>query len=156
MKKPQLAGKLLRANTNNSPLHNTLAFARYLCSLEQIVTQYLPPPFKGHCQASSYEYGKLVILCDSASWSSKLRFHSKHLISKLHNHREFSELEEITTLTNLRAITRTVKRRLPRAKKISRENSRLLMETAHFEEDKKLSGALERLAKHASISEEQE
>ncbi len=160
MKKPQLAGKLLRANTNNSnnnsPLYNTLAFAHYLCSLEQIVTQYLPPPFKDHFQVSSYEYGKLVILCDSASWSSKLRFHSKHLISKLHNHREFSELEEVSTLTNLRAITRTAKRRLPRAKKISRENSRLLIETAHFEEDKKLSGALERLAKHACISEEQE
>lgn len=150
MKKPQLAGRLLRANTNNSPLHNTLAFAHYLCSLEQIVTQYLPPPFKGHCQVSSYEYGKLVIRCDSASWSSKLRFHSKHLISKLHKHREFSELGEIITLTNLRAITRTVKRRLPKAKKMSRENSQLLMETAYVEEDKNLSNALERLAKHAS------
>lgn len=156
MKKPQLAGKLLRANTNNSPLYNTLAFAHYLCSLEQIVTQYLPPAFTGHCQISSYEYGKLVIRCDSASWSSKLRFHSKHLISKLHNHREFSELEEVSTLTNLRAITKTAKRHLPKAKKISRENSQLLLETAHFEEDKNLSGALERLAKHASISEEKE
>jgi hypothetical protein len=156
MKKPQLAGKLLRANTNNSPLYNTLAFAHYLCALEQIVTQYLPPSFKHHCQVSSYEYGKLVILCDSASWSSKLRFHTKHLISKLHNHREFSELKEISTLTNLRAITRTAKRRLPKAKKISTENSQLLMETAHYEEDTKLSDALERLAKHASISAEQE
>ena len=154
MKKPQLAGKLLRAN--NSPLHNTLAFARYLCSLEQIITRYLPPTFKGHWQVSSYEHGKLIILCDSASWSSKLRFHSKHLISKLHSHREFSELEGVATLTNLRMITRTTKRCLPKAKKISRENSRLLMETAHFEEDNNLSGALERLAKHASISEEQE
>ena len=154
MKKPQLAGKLLRVNSKNNPLYSTLAFAHYLCSLEQIITKYLPEPFKHHCQVSSYEYGKLVILCDSASWSSKLRFHTKHLISKLRLHQEFGDLQEISTLTNLLAMTGTKKRHLPKAKKISLENRNLLMETANFEEDEKLSAALKRLAKHASPQEE--
>ncbi|MBL4606810.1 MAG: DUF721 domain-containing protein [Pseudomonadales bacterium] len=155
MKKPQAASKLLKINKKGSALYNTLAFAHYLRTLEQIVTRYLPPSFSQHFQVSSYEYGKLVILCDSASWSSKLRFHTRHLILKLKNHSEFSEINTISTLTNLRSITKVVKRHLPKPKKISLEYSELLIETAKMEDDKTLSEALQRLAKHACISTEE-
>jgi len=158
MKRPQLASSILKKESQNGSLSSILAAAHSLWTLEQIVTQYLPDPFKHHCQISTYENGKLVMLCDSASWSNKLRFHTRHLNTKLLQHSEFSGLKEITALTNLRALTlrKTLKRHLPKAKKISIENRDLLIETAQIEANHELSDALLRLAKHACSTKKTE
>lgn len=156
MKKPQLASNLLKKESKEDPLNNILAVAHNLRDLEQIVTKYLPDAFEHRFQVSSYKDHKLVILCSSASWSSKLRFHTKHLSSKLKNHHELSDLKEICILTNLRAVTlkKIPKRRLPKAKMISAKNRDLLIETAEMESNRQLSDALRRLAKHAYPSNE--
>ena len=154
MKRPQLARTLLKEKSSDTSLSNILAAADYLRRLEQIVTKYLPDAFKQHCRISSYDCGKLIILCDSASWSSKFRFHAKHLNTKLRHHHEFSGLIEISALTNLRALSlaSTYRRKPSKAKKISVENKSLLLETAKIESDQKLSDALRRLAEHAGPS----
>lgn len=148
MKKLRPIGNFFKTNLKNSGLYNTLALAYYLRSLEYIVKQYLPDNMSTHFQVASYDYGKLVIICNSAVWTNKLRFHTRHLSSCLVRHDEFNDLNEIKCRTE--AVPTTMKRSLPKPKKISLENKELLLDTARQEGDPKLSLALKRLARNAS------
>ena len=154
MKKPQLATHFTQHCTKNSPIYNTMALAHYLRSLHKITEQYLPPLLSTHCQVSAYNSGELTLYCDSASWSSKLRFHVPHLKKKLIHHHEFNELSTIMVKTDLLSLTKKNKRTLSKAVPISMENRDILLATAASEPDALLSDALHRLAVHACKSKQ--
>lgn len=155
MKKPQLATTFTQRCSKDSPIYNTMVLAQYLRGLHKITAQYLPPLLSAHCQVSAYNNGELAIYCDSASWSSKLRFHVPHLKKKLALHQDFSELSSIMVKTDLSTLTKRNKRSPSRAKPISMENRDILLATAASEPDALLSDALRRLAVHACKTKSQ-
>ena len=149
MKKPQLATHFTQRCAKSSPIYNTMALAQYLRSLHKIAEQHLPPLLSAHCQVSAYNNGELTLYCDSASWSSKLRFHVPHLKKKLVHHHAFNELSTIVVKTDLLSLTKKNKRTLSKAMPISIENRDILLASAASESDNLLADALRRLAEHA-------
>lgn len=151
MKKPFLAGKLTSfAQQQDTLLSNTLAFAYYLQDLESIIKSYLPEIFQSHCQVAAFNYGELVLRCDSAVWSNKLRFLTKQLLVQLNRHDQFYGLTKITIKADVRGSILKKNKRLAMIKLMSTENKKLLLHTAECETDAQLAQAIKRLAVHAA------
>lgn len=151
MKKPFLVSKLASLTQKpDSLLSSTLAFAYYLQDLENILKSYLPETFQSHCQVAAFNYGELVLRCDSASWSSKLRFLTNQLLAQLNRHDQFHGLTKITIKADARTSLLKKNKRLVTTKLMSIENKKLLLHTAERVADTQLAQAIKRLTTHAT------
>lgn len=150
MKKPLLVSELTSSfYKQHTLLSNTLAFACYLQDLENILKSYLPETFQSHCQIAAFNYGELILRCDSAAWSNRLRFHTNQLLAQLNRHEKFYGLAKISIKTETRGLLLKAHKRPEKAKLISLENKNLLLHTAECEPDTQLAQAIKRLAMHA-------
>lgn len=154
MKKPLLVSELTNSSyRQNTLLSNTLAFAYYLQDLENILKSYLPETFQAHCQIAAFNYGELILRCDSAAWSNRLRFHTTQLLVQLNRHEKFYGLTRISIKTNARGPFLKIHKRPAKSQLISIENKHLLLHTAECEPDTQLAQAIKRLAMHAAPAE---
>ena len=69
----------------------------------EIVRSQLPPREAAHCIGASVKGTTLVILADSASWASRLRFHTNNLVEGLHHVEQFAKVEKAIVQTNATA-----------------------------------------------------
>ena len=75
----------------------------------EIVRSQLPPREAAHCIGASVKGSTLVILADSASWASRLRFQSKNLVEGLHHVEQFAKVQKAIVQTNATAARTTPK-----------------------------------------------
>lgn len=154
MKKPFIISELTNSPyKQNTLFSSTLAFAGYLQDLENLLKSHLPETFHAHCQVAAFNYGELVLHCDSAVWSNKLRFHTTQLLTQLKRHDPFNGLIKISIKTDARGLCFKKTTRPRTAKLISTENKNLLLHMAECEPDKQLAQAIKRLANHAASAE---
>ena len=66
----------------------------------EIVRSLLPHREASHCIGASIKGDTLVVLADSASWASRLRFQCKHLVDELHHMEQFAKVQRAIIVTN--------------------------------------------------------
>ena len=66
----------------------------------EIVRSVLPPREASHCIGASIKGDTLVVLADSASWASRLRFRCKHLVDELCHMEQFAKVQKAIVVTN--------------------------------------------------------
>jgi len=66
--------------------HKVVELVRFNERLQAVLPEGLRP----HCQAANYRDQKLIVLCDSAAWSTRLRFMEHDLLKKLKTEDHFT------------------------------------------------------------------
>ncbi len=114
-------------------------------SLLQQIRALLPKPLDAHCLAAVSRDSALVLYADSSAWASRLRFFSRNLIRELQQ-RGHSGIESIAIRVFIPDHAR--KQKLRSKTLLSKENARLLRQTAESIGDPALGSALIRLSRH--------
>lgn len=123
--------------------------ARGLARLNRAVGAELDPEFLPHCQVTGLRGGTLTILCDSAAWATRLRYHGPALRDRL--------AASGTPVSEVRVAVRPPQQRLvpplpaPRAPRppLAADAARSLRAAAGAVDDDGLAAALRRLAGRA-------
>ena len=69
-------------------------------SMLEIVRSQLPPREAAHCIGASVRGTTLIVLADSASWASRLRFQTKNLVEELSHVEQFAKVKKAIVQTN--------------------------------------------------------
>lgn len=128
----------------NSDLRSISARSRELYELERQIADCLPAELAGHCRIGSVADGCLRLFAATPAWASRLRFEAPRLQRKL-------ACQGIASIRSVlvRITPATESRPLPKRQiHMSRENGRLLEQTARTTQDPRLAQALARLARH--------
>jgi hypothetical protein len=78
-----------------SPLRNILDRTAWLRRLNHLFQQLLEEPLNQHCMLANINKNQLVIHAKSSAWATRLTYQQAVLISKLKQHKEFSNIETI-------------------------------------------------------------
>ena len=120
--------------------------------LTQALISCLPPDFAPHVVVTKYQYGVVTISADSSAWMTTLRFHSNSILSNL-----CRETGVDIKSINIRVIPARVfkpfkaRGNQKRGFEVSRETAKSLTHVSESTVDPKLSEALLKLARHASL-----
>ena len=60
-----------------------------LTAFNQRLQAILPEELRPHCQVANYRDQKLIVMCDSAAWSTRIRFMEQDLLKKLRTDKHF-------------------------------------------------------------------
>ena len=66
----------------------------------EVVRSLLPQREASHCIGASVKGDTLVVLADSASWASRLRFQCRYLVDELHHMEQFAKVQRAIIVTN--------------------------------------------------------
>lgn len=66
----------------------------------EIVQALLPQPDARHCIGASMRGTTLVVMADSASWASRIRFRCKYLVKELQQVEQFAKIQKAIVVTN--------------------------------------------------------
>lgn len=127
----------------NSELRSLSDRSRQLHQLEDQVLACLPGELAGHCRVGGILDGCLRLFATAPAWASRLRFEAPRLQQMLIR-------QGITSIRSVqvRIVPLTESRPAPvRQLRISRDNARLLEQTARAIQDPRLAQALARLAR---------
>lgn len=115
-----------------------------LQKLQAIFESTTEPALSRHCTIANFENGSLIVLTDSATWSTKIRFLTPELIEKLIAHPEFLGLEKIKCLVRPNEMKKEeiFKNNLT----LTAKNAHIIKAAAKAIKDKSLRDALLRLA----------
>ncbi len=102
-----------------------------------------------HCMIANFENNVLIVLTDSATWSTKIRFEAPELIKQLQSTPECATLKKIKCLVRPKEIKKQEK---PQEKlKINAQNINLIRQTANNIKDENLREALLQLGTEKKI-----
>jgi len=146
MKLPRQINKLLK--TKNSQVAALVTQAQKLEFLNNKLLDLLPAPLPLHCHLAKINNNTLVIVVDSPTWSTRLRYSIPDLLAKLkHQSHYFIAVKNIDIKVNPKWNSKTVHRVL-KPKPISAETAKCLKETANSIENETVKKALLKLASH--------
>ena len=127
----------------NSSLAKLLQRANNIMVHQETVRATLEPSCRPHCWLANYRNGTLYLQTDSSAWGSRLRMQQRTIIQQLKSTRAFASLHSIKVIIKP---SYTVEAAPRKAKPISVDNSKQLLETAEQTDDKALKAALTHLA----------
>jgi len=125
-------------------MHYLVQGSKAFAKINQAVISVLPSMLAEHCATRSYQQGVLTLETASNATATQLRYNTPSLKLKLKKLPILSDLEHIA----IKVVTNSTypKRRLKKPEKVSRNNRRLLRETADSLSSDELSDTLKRLA----------
>ena len=147
MKLPKQINKLLQ--NKNSGFASLITEAKKLEFLNNKLLDLLPTPLAMHCRLVKVSSATLVIVVDSAIWSSRLRYSIPDLLAKLKHHSHFFisiKNIEIKVNPKLHIRQNSIKQK---PKRISPKTSNCLKHTANSIENEKIKKALLKLASYS-------
>lgn len=119
--------------------------ARQSDELQRAVSRLLPSMLADYCQVRSYERGVLTLNASTGSAATQLRFLTQQMLPKLQKTGVFKGLESILVkVQNFEPLRQAHKIRT--TPPVSRDNRRLIQETADAVNDPNLADSLRRLA----------
>jgi len=121
--------------------------AEQLQTLDIVFNESIPDLYKGKFQANGIKNRTLIITCHSASLATRLRFDKKTIIEK------FNQRSASPPISNLKIRIRpgTFETDIgQKARTLSKENAKILLEEAEQTRDKNLRAVLVRLAEHSN------
>lgn len=146
MKLPRQINKLLKSK--NSKVAALVTQASKLEFLNNILLDLLPAPLPLHCHLAKINNKTLVIVVDSPTWSTRLRYSIPDLLAKLkHRSQYFIPVKNIEIKVNPKWHTREPQTVL-KPKPISSKTAKCLKETASSIENEAIKKALLKLASH--------
>jgi hypothetical protein len=128
----------------SSSLGKLLQRANRIMAYQETVRATLEPSSRAHCWLANYRGGTLYLQTDSSVWGARLRMQQRAIIQQLKPTRVFASLHSIKVLIEPRYTVTTTQRK---AKPISTDNEKQLLETAELTDDEALKAALTHLAK---------
>jgi len=146
MKPPSHPDSLSKLLKGHSDLTDVLARAKFLTALADRVAKILPPDIKAHCQLANVRDKTVVMVCDDAAWSSRLRYYRDDILRHLQEEHQLAMTELKIKVTTKPAVASV----LPAAAPISDKTSQHLKQIAKHQRDPELAAALKRLANRRS------
>lgn len=143
--KPRSIAQILE-QVGNSDLRSLSARGRQLQELEHRVLACLPGELAGHCRVGGVLDGCLRLFASAPAWASRLRFEAPRLQQRLVR-------QGVTSIRSIqvRIAPAAEARALPERRiSMSRNNARLLEQTARAIQDPGLAQALARLARRGT------
>jgi len=117
--------------------------------LDRLLKSALPPAGHAHIQVAQIEDRELVVITDSAAWSTRLRLHTRDMLYMLSQHTDL-DIRSIRIRLRKQRIKPAAPRRKNKPACLSRSNARLMEQTAAGISDPDLKGALLKLAQRTS------
>lgn len=134
-------------NSDNGQVNNIIKKFYLLQALNEAFMNIIDERFKPYCRVGNYRDGIVVIMVDSSTWMTPLRFQAPELLSKLRRVPGLAGIAQI----EFKVMPSSMEPEAPAAKPIHGLSS----ETAHYYESladdcdsAELGEALRRLAKH--------
>ncbi|MEH6358205.1 MAG: DUF721 domain-containing protein [Pseudomonadales bacterium] len=127
----------------NSSLGKLLQRANSIMAYQETVRATLEPSCRAHCWLANYRNGTLYLQTDSSAWGTRLRMQQRAIIQQLKPTRVFASLHSIKVLIQPSYTVAATQRK---AKPISTDNAKQLLETAEQTDDEALKAALTHLA----------
>ena len=147
MKLPKQINKLLR--NKNSGFAELITEAKKLEFLNNKLLDLLPSPLAMHCRLAKINKSSLVIVVDSAIWSSRLRYSIPDLLAKLKHHSHFFiPVKKIEIKVNPKFHSMQ-KGTAHKPIRISSKASKCLQDTANSIENDKIKKTLLKLASYS-------
>ncbi len=136
-------------NHSNIKLSDLLEKSKALQNLQAIFNSFVDDALAKHCIVANYKKETLVLLTDSASWSTKIRFMEPTLLNQLKTNKIFAGIKKIKCKVRPKEneISYTKKHKLI---VISDKNASMIKATAKTIKNKRLRESLMRLAKSVS------
>lgn len=133
------------AHHTNVKLSFLLEKTQFLLKLQEIFNSFVTEALAQHCIVANYEKETLVLLTDSASWSTKIRFQTPELLKQLKTTKPFSEIKKIKCKIRPKEneIVHTQKQK---PMNISDENAQTIKTIANTIKDERLRESLLKLA----------
>ena len=131
---------------HNVKLSYLLEKSKALQNLQNIFNSFVSAALIKHCIVANYKKETLVLLTDSASWSTKIRFMTPELLKQLKTTEPFTDIKKI------KCKVRPKENEIAHVKKqnpitISAENARSIKTMANTIKDDRLRESLLKLAK---------
>lgn len=92
-KSTQSVGTILK--NPSSHLARLLASVHVLQEIDQILTNEIPGDVGQHCRAANIKENQLVIIADSSTWATRLRYQGNLLIASLKENPKFAHINDI-------------------------------------------------------------
>lgn len=146
---PLISLKRLSAKSNN--LQSLIKQASERKSIEDVLNETMPTPFKGKFQINSSTQGVLVLTCSSAALMTKFRFSQDKFLSMLNAkiHPEKITQIKIKVRPQSSSTKKTSENITSPSAHLSKKNAQLLLEEAEHTDDLKLKEVLLQLARHS-------
>jgi hypothetical protein len=132
---------------SSSLLSDYVSKVKTLEKLTQIVRQYLEPELAKNCIVANLSNNILILATTSAAWNHKLRFLTPDLINKLRNLPQYYGLASIEIIQQQPIEKAIFKTKLLNPIFLSSENAKQIISVAEQISNKKLAGALMKIAK---------
>tara|TARA_Y100000768_G_scaffold19926_1_gene13715 strand:- start:648 stop:950 length:303 start_codon:yes stop_codon:yes gene_type:complete len=87
--------KTILNSKGNDTLDNLLQRVKDIQKLQDIVIESFDKETASHITGCNIDDGKLIILCDSGSWQSKIRFSQETLLKKIRKKYPFVTFFEV-------------------------------------------------------------
>jgi len=94
-KTPTLIRALLKTDTSSSVLGNLMQHIDFLRGLEQKLSGFLGPGVSKHCSIANYANNTLVLLTDTPSWASRIRYNTPQILLFLQNECDLGSLKTV-------------------------------------------------------------
>lgn len=124
-------------------MRSLIAHARFLQQVKAALLPMLPPGGADHVGVADYQNGVLVLIVDSGTWATRLRYQQAHLRRALAQNLRM-DLEDVVIKVRPPAQSAVQPRR--RNRQISSGSRQQLAQAARYIEDTELADALRRLS----------
>ncbi len=122
--------------------------AQELRELNEIVHRFLDAELGLHCEVANVRSGCLILIVDSASWATRLRYELTNLLDRLRYEARLFQISSVQCFVRKRPLRKnaSISKTAPA---LSHENAKLFYAQAAEESDADLAEALRRLAKRS-------
>lgn len=142
----RLFSSLINQDTDLDRLYQHIKFLQYL---NKCLNNILEEPLNQHCQIANYDQCTLTILADSPAWSTRLRYNTSVILSRMRSDFGLDSLKTIRIKSRPAEIpVHTTHRRL----RLSPNAAIFINQIAETITDEKLRLSLLKLAKHQKDS----
>jgi len=76
-------------------LQKILQKAEEIAALDTCLSEFLEPELAKHCAVANLRENCLIIVCDSATWATHLRYATPDLLQQLRRKKQFYQLRSI-------------------------------------------------------------
>jgi hypothetical protein len=142
-KSPQTITDIIGNGEND--LAKILRRAQALNGLNEFIHEMLPPNLKERCSVANIRNKQLIILAESATWATLLRYEQGKILANLHQHPKYKVIESIKV--KIAPVEHSSQDVFRRPKRPNHQSCQAINELAEIIEDEELSASINRLAR---------
>ncbi|MDH5216640.1 MAG: DUF721 domain-containing protein [Gammaproteobacteria bacterium] len=142
-KTPKTVTDILGQGDND--LSRLMRRAKALNNLNETIRRMLPPNLIDHCSVANIRNKQLIILAESATWATLLRYEQGNILAQLHENPKYNVIESIKV--KIAPVEQAPDVFYRRAQAPSSHSRQAMLSLAENIEDEDLRASIARLAK---------